>query len=286
MRLARTLAAAVVAMAFASPSATWASSPPGKGSLHGVQTLVAAAESVRTVVTLPRPVRLPGKADCLLSDRARFSGSARQAAVFLTTMPLTPDSQIIMIAGFTLGGRAGRYDTECLSTKIPAGQYLLQYVHTPGTSRVRLTLPGLSGRGTLTVRGTDESVIAELPTVLSGPADPATHAWGTRRTLASRGSVMTLGLIEAGSSDGGYDAQGTCLTEPHMAAVPDAVQYAPGCPLGGTGASNGFTGLYTWEMTIKSNIPAASYGAGYWFLGTPTHQPRGAVSVWLTNLSG
>ncbi|MCW2759804.1 MAG: hypothetical protein JWR85_5, partial [Marmoricola sp.] len=35
--------------------------------------------------------------------------------------------------------------------------------------------------------------------------------------------------------------------------------------------------------TITSNLPPGSYGAGFWYAGTPTSKPLGAISVWLTN---
>jgi hypothetical protein len=253
--------------------------------LHGDQTFSAATMAARMIVTVPAPIRLPGKSDCFLSRTAKFTGTARQASVFLTSLPISPDSAIIWISKVTLSGESRTYDSMCTSTQVPAGRYVLQYVHTPGTSRVRLTLPGLAGVGTLHVNQRDDSVMAELPSVLSSPADSATSTWGTRRELATQGSVFTLGVIAAGSSDRGADSQGDCLLSQELAAVPDAVAYAPGCPGGESGSRFGFTGIETWQATLTSNIPAGSYGAGYWFIGTPTHRPLGAVSVWLTNLA-
>jgi hypothetical protein len=286
MRLARTLAAALMATVFVPPSVTWAAGPPGAGTLHGRQTLVGHRTATRAVVSVPQAVRLPGHANCLLSDTAVFSGTAQQAAVFLTSLPLTPDSSIIWIAHVTLEGRRKAADSECLSTRIPAGRYLLQYLHTPGTSSVRLTLPGLPGTGTLALSKSDASVIEQLPPVIDGPADPATKTWGTRRGLAARGSILSLGVIEAGGTDKGYALEGDCVTGTETEALPDAVVYGPGCPSGSSGIGYGFTGQETWQATVSSNLAAGSYAVGYWMVGSPTHQPLGAISVWLTNLTG
>jgi hypothetical protein len=256
--------------------------------LHTHQIIVSAAdrEASHGTVRLATSIRLPGRADCLLSRTAAFSGTAQQAAVILTSLPVTANSRIVWIVHTTLSQQASNFDSECLSTEIPAGNYLLQYLHSPGTSRVQLNLPGLAGNGLLMPPHPDRSHIEALPSVLSTPASSATYSWGTRRTLATQGSVLTLGVIDAGISSQGLDAQGDCLLSADTAALPDPLAYAPGCPLGSSGISDGFTGTETWQATITSNIPAGSYGAGYWFLGTPTHHPRGAVSLWITNLAG
>jgi hypothetical protein len=252
---------------------------------HQVVTSANATDASRSNVRLVTSIHLPGNADCLLSRTATFSGTAQQAAVILTSLPLSANSRVVWIVHATLGGQRHNYDSECLSNDIPAGQYLLQYTHSPGTSRVQLNLPGLSGSGTLTPKQLDGTHIAALPSVLRTPASSATYSWGTRRTLPTLGSVLTLGVIAAGLSNQGIDAQGDCLLSPDTAVLPDQLAYAPGCPLGSSGMSDGFTGSETWQATLTSNIPAGSYGTGYWFVGTPTHHPLGAISVWITNLA-
>lgn len=47
----------------------------------------------------------------------------------------------------------------------------------------------------------------------------------------------------------------------------------------------GNTGTSTWSATLTSNIAAGTYGAGFWYVTTPTALPLGATSVWLTNLA-
>jgi hypothetical protein len=284
----RILALASLLLAVDLPLPTWASTThPVDLTLHARQTIVGGRGATRAIVTIPAPVRLPGHSNCLLSDTAVFSGTAQQAAVFLTGSPLRPDGPQIWITSFTLGGQRGRYDSECLSTQIPPGRYLLQYVHSPGTSSVRLTFPGLRGTGTLRATGRDASVITQLPAVTDTPARPSTATWGTRRTLADRGSVLTLGALDTGLVGAGFRHQGDCLLGPELRLLPDAVAYAPECPLGGSGSLYGTTGDgETWQATMTSGLAPGSYGAGHWFAGTPTYRPLGAVSVWLTNLTG
>ena len=281
----RRLAVCVALVAALIASGAARAGSPTAARLFGAETLSAGPNAGRAIVTLPRNVQLPGHADCLLSREAHFSGTALEAAVVLTSLPLNANSRIIWIAHVTLSGQVRTYDSECLSTGISAGRYLLQYLHSPGTSTVHLTLPGLTGSGALRITQADSSVIEALPSVLSTPANSATQSWGSRHSLTAPGSVLTLGVIMAGLSNRGADTQGDCLLSPGTPVLPDPLAYAPGCPAGSSGSSQGLTGTETWQATLTSNIPAGSYGAGYWFLGTPTHHPLGAVSLWLTNLT-
>lgn len=254
--------------------------------LHGLQTISSAQPASRTEVIVPNTVHLPGNNTCLLSDTARFTGTAKHAALFLTSLPLRPDSRVIWLAHATWPTGTRSFDNECLATAIPEGHYLLQYVHTPGTSSVTLRLPGLSGAGALTPTGQDRSLIRELPRILPSAADPAVDSWGARDDLHGRGSVLNLGAVQGALTDSGAGVIGDCLLGSDGSALPDPVAYAPGCPAGGSGISSGFTGKETWSATLSGNLSPGSWGAGFWFAGTPTHTSLGAVSVWLTNLTG
>lgn len=253
--------------------------------LKATQTIVSSAASSRAIVELKRSVILPGNNECLLSDRARFQGTAKQAAVVLTALPQSSQSRIVWLAHVTLAGQQRTYDSECQSTSIPAGRYLLEYVHTPGSSSLTLTLPGLEGRGELRLTQPDRATASQLPAVVQSTVDAATASWGARRVLTGRGSVLTLGVLTEGLTARGAAIQGDCLRPPDEADLPDAIAYAPSCPAGGSGSSHGFTGHETWQATLTSNLAPGSYGAGYWFVGTPTHRPLGAVTFWLPNLS-
>ncbi|MCW2673471.1 MAG: hypothetical protein JWP14_2060 [Frankiales bacterium] len=260
--------------------------------LAGTQTITGRAMAAsRSVVTLTKPVVIPADATaagCALSGSVRVVGTAAQSLLFLTPMPLSPESTVTWIAHVRLGSTVETVDSACNGITLKPGRYLLQYVHSPGTSTMTLKLPGLSGSARLTPQAPDASQIATLPSVLDTPASPATYAWGTRRTLTAQGSILTLGAIRAAAPGlderAGYGARGDCLVDEAAAGLPDQLAYAPGCPAGGSGLIYGNTGISTWAATLTGNLAPGSYGAGFWYLTTPTTTPLGAVSVWLTNL--
>ena len=266
-----------------------ASASSGAKQLFGVEEILGVGSASRGVVDLTSNVTLPGQANCALSDGAEFTGTASQAGVFLTQLPLSPESRIVWIVKVTVAGHVRTYDSECLSTSLPKGKYLMQLVHTAGTSQVRLKLPGLPGRGGVRLSGPDRSAVASLPEVTPSATDPltdpATASWGAHAQLRGQGSVLTLGVIAGGLSDRGVDTQGDCLVSGTENTLPDPVAFAPGCPLGGSGISYGSSGIENWQATLTSNLAPGRYGAGYWFVGTPTHSPWGATTFWLANLS-
>lgn len=251
--------------------------------LAGSHTFVGRSAATRTVVTVPARITVPG-GECALSSAAVFSGTARASALFLTSLPLNPDSRIVWLAqSVGADGKRRLADSECVGSDIPAGRYLVQHVHSSGTSTWTVRFPGLKGTARTSMRDRDASLIEELPAVLNGPASPSTHSWGTRRDLAARGAVFTLGMLAGELSEQGQAVFGDCLLDDGAASLPDQVAYAPGCPAGGSGIGQGSVGIETWAATITSNLPAGSYGAGFWYAGTPTSKPLGAISVWLTN---
>lgn len=289
----RLIAMVAAFLALASGTVVAAAERGAVPSLAGVQTLVGSpVGSARAVVVINKPVVIPADVTaegCSLSRSVRFAGSAQQSLLFLTSLPLTPESTITWIAHVRLGSSTQTLDSACLGTTLAPGRYLLQYVHSPGTSVITLRLPGLGGKSRLLPAGRDASQVAALPPVLATAASPSTYAWGTRRSLPSQGSVLTVGAIKAAApgvdEQVGYGVRGDCLLNGSAAALPDELAYAPGCPAGGTGTAYGNTGTSSWTATFTSNISADSYGAGFWYATTPTSSPLGAVSVWLTNLT-
>jgi hypothetical protein len=264
-------------------AASASSGPPSVPRLAGTHTFASGPAATRAVVTVPAKVTVPG-GGCALSTAAVFSGTARAAGLFFTSLPLNPDSRTVWLAqAVGADGKRRLADSECVGGDIPAGRYLVQHVHTPGTSTWTIRIPGLKGTARTVMRDRDASVIEELPAVLDGPASPSAHSWGARRDLAARGAVFTLGMLAGALSDQGQAVFGDCLLNEAAAALPDQVEYAPGCPAGGSGTSQGSVGIETWAATITSNLPPGSYGAGFWYAGTPTSKPLGAISVWLTN---
>jgi hypothetical protein len=293
MRARHLIAISAALVAVASGSASAATGRSADPALSNAQTIVGSTgSSTRAVVSITKPVVIPADvtaAGCSLSRSVRVVGSAQQSLLFLTSLPLTPNSTITWVAHVRLGSSTQTVDSACLGTTLPAGRYLLQYVHSPGTSEMTLRLPGLKGASRLKPAGRDGSQIAALPPVLATAASPSTYAWGTRRSLPTRGSVLTVGAIKAAAPGAyewiGYGARGDCLLDSSAAALPDHVAYAPGCPAGGSGTAYGNTGTSSWTATLTSNLPPDSYGAGFWYVTTPTTTPLGAVSVWLTNFS-
>jgi hypothetical protein len=267
----------------AMPSA--ATSAADEPVLTGRTTFVGVAQASREFVSLPSPVTVgPG---CLLAESAVFAGSARHTAIFLTQVPLTPDSPIHWVVRTTgADGKARVADSTCASgATLASGRYLLQHVHTPGSSEISLDLPGLEGQSEIAIRGADPSRMEALPVVLDTAGRSATYAWGARHDLVSQGSVLTIGMLAGGASDRGQGAFGDCLLNDSMSSLPDPVAYAPGCPAGSSGTGQGAVGTETWQATITSNLRPGSYGAGFWYATTPTSKPLGAASVWLSNLS-
>jgi hypothetical protein len=277
------LAASALLAAAAGPvAASAAPSGPAVPRLAGAHTFSGGPGSAQAVVTISTKISVPE--GCALSSASVFSGTAAAAGLFLTSLPLNPDSRTVWITQ-TVGadGKRRLAESECVGGEIPPGRYLVQHVHTTGTSTWRLRFPGLKGNAWTRMTNPDASAIEELPAVLDGPASPSAHSWGTRRDLPGRGSVFTLGMLAGGLSDQGQAVFGDCLLDAAAAALPDEVAYAPGCPAGGSGLGQGSVGKETWAATITSNLPPGSYGAGFWYAGTPTSEPLGAISVWLTN---
>jgi hypothetical protein len=283
---------ATVVVVLASGTATAGSRQAKAFVLAGVETVVGAGGAERAVVTVPKAVVVPADvtaAGCSLSRSVTFTGSAQQSLLFLTSLPLRANSTVTWVAHLKLGASTQTLDSACMGATLPAGRYLLQYVHSPGTSAMTLTFPGLGGTSRLTPSTRDASRVLTLPPVLDTAGSPSTYTWGARRSLVARGSVLTLGAIKAASPGAdervGYGVRGDCLLGDSAAALPDQVAYAPGCPAGGSGTVYGNTGISSWEATLTSNLTPGSYGAGFWYATTPTTSPLGAVSVWLTNLA-
>jgi hypothetical protein len=293
VQLRRLNVVATAFVALAAGTATAGTVQAKTPALAGIQTVTGTgATAERAVVTLAKPVVIPADvtaAGCALSRSVTYKGSAQQSLLFLTSLPLRADSTITWVAHLKLGTSTQTLDSACTGTTLTAGRYLLQYVHSPGASAMTLRFPGLSGTSRLIPSMADASQVSTLPSVLDTAGSPSTYAWGARRTLRARGSVLTVGAIKAASPGiderVGYGLRGDCLVDDSAAVLPDQVAYAPGCPAGGSGSVYGNTGISTWEATVTSNIGPGSYGAGFWYVTTPTTSPLGAVSVWLTNLS-
>jgi hypothetical protein len=250
--------------------------------LAGAHTFSGGPGSAQAVVTVPAKIAVPD--GCVLSSAAVFSGTASASALFFTSLPLTADSRTVWLAqSVGADGKRRLADSECVGGDIAPGRYLVQHVHTSGTSTWKLRVPGLKGKAATRMTRADPSLIEALPEVLDGPASPSAHSWGIRRDLPGRGSVFTIGMLAGDLSDQGQAAFGDCLVDESAAALPDQAAYAPGCPAGGSGTGAGAVGKETWSATITSNLPPGSYGAGFWYAGTPTSKPLGAVSVWLAN---
>lgn len=272
-------ALALILGAVGAPAA--ASGSAGPQTLGETTIVSTSGPSGRAVVTIPTDVRLGGGPQCALSKSLVATGTARHSFVLLTRLPANADSRVVWLGSTSLGGLRRSYDSECLSAAIPAGRYLLQHVHTPGTSTMRFRLPGLRGTARIAT-APDDATARELPPVFATAAEPAAYSWGAREVLRGRGSVLTLGTF-SGVAQPGTVVAGDCLLGEDAAALPDPVAYAPGCPVGSSGTYQGTSGTETWTATLTSNLPPGSYGAGYWYAGTPTHKANGAVAVWLPN---
>lgn len=289
----RLMVVAAASVALAAGPANAGTAQAKTPALAGIQTVAGAgAAAGRAVVTLAKPVVIPADvtaAGCSLSRSVTFTGSAQESLLFLTSLPLRADSTITWVAHLKLGTSTQTLDSACTGTTLTPGRYLLQYVHSPGTSAMTLRFPGLRGTSRLIPSMTDASQVTALPPVLDTAGSPSTYAWGTRRSLPARGSVLTVGAIKAAAPGiderVGYGVRGDCLVDDSAAVLPDQVAYAPGCAAGGSGTVYGNTGRSTWEATVTSNLGPGSYGAGFWYVTTPTTSPLGAVSVWLTNFA-
>lgn len=275
-------AAAVFAAVAGAAAASAAPTPAGAQRLAGTHSFSGGPSSTQAVVTIP--ARVAVQEGCVLSSAAVFSGTATASALFFTSLPLTADSRNVWLAqAVGADGKRRLADSECVGGDIAPGRYLVQHVHTAGTSTWTLRIPGLKGRAATRMTRLDPSLIEMLPAVLDGVASPSAHTWGTRRDLPARGSVFTLGMLAGDLSERGQAVFGDCLLNESGGTLPDQAAYAPGCPAGGSGTGMGAVGKETWSATITSNLPPGSYGAGFWYAGTPTSKPLGAVSVWLAN---
>lgn len=285
MRVSSALVVAASLAALVGTPATASSGAVPKAA--GLTTFTSSASAARGYVDIPQRVVLPTSSrGCPLSQALRFTGTAEQNLLVLTRTPLSPASKVIWVAHLRMGDVRRTYDSECLSSSIAAGRYLVQYLHSPGTSRMQLRFLGLRGESRVIAGRPDGSRLRALPVVSPTVAEPATLSWGARESLAKRGSVLTVGsFAAAAASNQGQAAFGDCLRDATEAALPDVIAYLPGCPAGETGAATGPSGVESWNATLTSNLAAGSYGAGFWYLGTPTHRPLGAVSAWLTNLT-
>jgi hypothetical protein len=227
-RRALAAAAAAAALAVAVPAALPAAAAAPVPVLAGRTEIVAGKGSTRMTVRVPRAVTLPsGYVDVRY---VRVDGTADAAIAYLL-----PRRRPLMDTPAAFGrlGRGVGHPTvgngPAGTDRVAAGVYDLVVVHSPGTARITVTFPGLSGRTTLRPTAPSAAAlkalsVAPLP---AGGYGPAGSTGGVAGTLGATGFVDVRGVLRA--STGGATRIVTCLRAPDDVTPPPA-DFAPECP--------------------------------------------------------
>lgn len=264
---ARTPASAALAQPTSSPP-VW---------LSGVTTVRAPAYSARMLVNLPQRVHYPGDGFLDLPYLS-VSGTAAAAAFYLI-----PTGTRMRQAELPMFGRlptslsdhtvASFPDGE---ETIPAGDYWLVTVHTPGTATFTIRLPGLNGRVTVKPQSMSSASMALLrpPQLVAGHYPPTGTSGIVTKSLAGKGFVGITAGVEL--PVGGVSHTETCFY-PGGGDLPSALNLLPGCSDGSAANSTTVQGALSYTGSAFLNWGAGKYGAAidYQATNVPT-----AVAGW------
>lgn len=247
--------------------------------MAGVTTVKAPPYSARTLVNIPQPVHFPNDGYLDLPYLA-VTGTATAAAFYLIpTNTRTRQAELPMfgrlptslgdhtIASFPRGDET-----------IPAGDYWLVAVHSPGTATFTIRLPGLSGRVTVAPQSPSSASLALLrpPQVAPGHYLPTGTSGIVNRDLAGTGFVaISAGVV---LPIGGVSHTETCFY-PGGGDLPSALNLLPGCSDGSAANSTAVQGRVSSASSSFLNWKPGRYGAAIDYQAT--NIPTG-VAGWAT----
>ena len=245
--------------------------------LAGVTTVKAPAYSARTLVTIPRPVHFPNDGYLDL-PYLTVTGTATAAAFYLI-----PVHTRIRQAELPMFGRLptslGDHTIASFphgEETIPAGDYWLVALHTPGTATFTIRLPGLSGDVTVAPQSPSAASLAVLrpPRVAAGHYLPAGTSGIVNRNLAGTGFVAISAGVEL--PVGGVSHTETCFY-PGGGDLPSTLNLLPGCSDGTAANSTSVQGTLSSASSSFLNWKPGRYGAAidYQVTNVPT-----AVAGW------
>lgn len=246
--------------------------------LAGRTTISAPAGAGQVHVRVPRTIALPGTCDNATQVSVR--GTAQFVAVVLAPTPYRPGVPNV-IMGRLPGGQV--FDTVCTMGErpLPAGNYTLTVVHTPGTAVVTLALPGLGGRLSLNRFRPVRATAAVLPrTAAPAGVSKTAGGWGGDGQLAGQGMTATITWLKGPLEAALY---GTCDYPPGVQAnVPPQARYLPGCPAGEGATSWAVRATAAFFASSTLGIPSGTYGLGAWYTAPAgSVVSGGAVGLWV-----
>jgi hypothetical protein len=247
--------------------------------LAGRTEIVAGSGSTRMAVRLSRPVKFPpGYTDVKF---VTVSGTADMALAYLVPRqrPLLKEPAVFGRLGREVGRTtiAGFPDG---ASRLAAGTYDLVVVHTPGTAKITLTFPGLSGRTTLRPATRSSAVLKPLPVAPApdGTYLPAASSGGVPAALGGNGFIHVASAMRG--SAGGATRILSCLKTPDD-VVPEPVAFAPECPGVHAVASVLVAGTFRYFTTTFLNWDRGSYAAGFAYEGTVVPTAVGGLAAFV-----
>jgi len=229
--------------------------------LAGVTTVSAAAYSASMEVNVPRAVRFPDDGYLNL-PYVRISGTASAAAIYL--IPAGTASRTVEVNMFgALPNSLGHHSIGTFpngTERLAAGLYTLVLVHSPGTAKITIHFPGLSGRTTLRPRSRSSAklVLLQPPSVAPGRFPPVGTSGIVDRAMDTRGLISVHLGVEL--PVGGVTHGETCMY-PGGGDLPSALNLAPGCSDGNSGAFLTPQGELSYGGSQFLNWGPGNYGA-------------------------